>query len=327
MSFPITRGRRLRRSPSLRTLVRENSVAMTDLIAPLFVVPGKGVRKPISSLEGHAHLSTDTAVQEAQELYELGVRSVLLFGLPETKDEIGSSSWDENGVVQQATRAIKRALPDMVVMADVCFCEYTSHGHCGVLRGETVDNDATLENTAKQVISLAEAGIDVVAPSGMMDGVVGTIRLALDEAGFSETAIMAYSAKFASAFYGPFREAADSTPAFGDRKSYQMDPANVREAIREVAMDVEEGADIVMVKPALAYLDIIREVRDTFEQPLACYNVSGEYAMVKAASKVGLIDGTAVMREMLMGMKRAGADLIISYFARDLARDLNRVPR
>jgi len=320
MSFPIHRPRRLRSSETIRRMVRETSLSPDDLILPLFITPGRNCRLPISSLEGHCHLSPDTAAEEAKAVFSLGIPAVILFGLPESKDELGSGAWAEKGVVQEGIRAIKAAVPEMVVIADTCLCEYTDHGHCGPLKGQTVDNDAALTLLARTAVSQAKAGADMVAPSDMMDGRVGAIRAALDQAGLAEVPIMSYAAKYASAFYGPFREAADSAPAFGDRKSYQMDPANFREALREVAADIEEGADLIMVKPALPYLDVIRAVRDRFDLPLAAYNVSGEYAMIKAAAEKGWIDGEKVMMESLTAIKRAGAELIITYFAPEAAK-------
>lgn len=317
MTFPQTRFRRLRRSDSLRRMVRETTLAPSDFIAPLFIAPGSGVRKPISSLPGQYHLSADTAVEEAYQLHKLGVPAVLLFGLPPFKDEVGSSSHRDDGVVQAAIRGLKKDIPALSVIADLCFCEYTSHGHCGVVVDGDVDNDLTLVETAKQTLSLAHAGVDVIAPSGMMDGVVAAIRSTLDENAFQNVVIMGYSAKFASGYYGPFRDAVESAPSFGDRRTYQMDPANGDEALREVEADIAEGADIVMVKPALAYLDIIRRVKDRFAVPLAAYNVSGEYAMIKAAAAQNLIDHDRVMLETLCAIRRAGADMIISYFAKE----------
>jgi len=323
----IRRPRRLRRTESIRTLVRETIVRPEDLIYPLFVVPNERPRVEIKSMPGVFQNRVREAVDDARRAFDAGVRAVLLFGLPEYKDGIGSASWDPTGPVQSATEAIKRALPDMAVMADVCLCEYTDHGHCGVIvehEGvKDVDNDQTVALLAKQAISFAAAGADFVAPSDMMDGRVGAIRRALDGRGMSEVGIMAYSAKYASGFYGPFREAAESAPQFGDRRSYQMDPANVREAVREMALDVEEGADMIMVKPALSYLDVIRAARENFDLPVAAYNVSGEYSMVKAAAERGWIDGTRVMNEILTSIKRAGADLIITYHAVEFAQ--NRV--
>lgn len=322
MAFPITRLRRLRKTPFLRSLVRETTITMNDIMAPLFVLPGSSVRNPISSLEGHFHLSPDEAVREATNLMEIGVKSLMLFGLPDRKDATGSSACNDDGVVQETIRELKRELPEMIIAADLCFCEYTDHGHCGVIVDGDVDNDLTLKETAKQALSLARAGADIIAPSGMMDGMVSTIRRALDENGFKNTLILSYAAKFASAYYGPFREAANSAPSFGDRSSYQMDPANKREALRELMEDFEEGADMLMVKPALAYLDIISEAKESFLCPIAAYNVSGEYAMIKSASKAGLIDGERVMAETLLSIKRAGADIIITYFAKDLHKFL-----
>jgi porphobilinogen synthase len=319
VAFPATRLRRLRQTGVLRDLVRETSLEARHLVLPLFVTTGSG-RTPIASMPGVDHLSIDAAVEEAGEAVALGIPAVLLFGLPADKDEEGSGAWDDEGVVQLATRAIKAAYPDLLVIADLCLCEYTSHGHCGVLRADgIVDNDATLELLARTAVSQAAAGADVIAPSDMMDGRVGHLRAALDEHGLSETPIMAYSAKFASAFYGPFREAADSTPQTGDRRGYQMDPANGDEALREVLLDVDEGADIVMVKPALPYLDVIRRVKDATRMPVAAYNVSGEYAMIKAAAAAGLLDERAAVLETLTSIRRAGADIVITYHAKDVA--------
>jgi porphobilinogen synthase len=320
---PERRPRRLRRTESIRALVRETVVRPEDLIYPLFIVPNTRPKVEIGSMPGVWQLRVREAVDEARRAYDLGIRALLLFGLPEYKDGIGSSSWDPAGPVQSAIEAIKRAVPQMTVMADVCLCEYTDHGHCGVIvdRNGTkdVDNDQTLPLLAKQAVSFAAAGADFVAPSDMMDGRVAAIRESLDDAGLAEVGIMAYSAKYASGFYGPFREAAESAPQFGDRRSYQMDPANIREAIREMELDVEEGADMIMVKPALSYLDVIRAARDNFDLPVAAYNVSGEYSMVKAAAERGWIDGPRVMNEILMSIKRAGADLIITYHALEFA--------
>jgi porphobilinogen synthase len=324
MAFPDTRPRRLRRTPSLRRMVRETILAPDHFIYPLFVCPGKGVRNEISSLPGQFHLSVDMLAREADEIAKLGIPAVILFGLPEKKDEVGSEAWHPEGVVQKAVRAIKKAVPDLTVAVDACFCEYTTHGHCGVVAGGALDNDATLENLSRAALSYARAGADVVAPSGMLDGFVGFLREGLDEENFDQVAILSYAAKYASAYYGPFRAAADSTPAFGDRHGYQMDPANVREAMREVALDVEEGADIVMVKPALAYLDVISEVRNEFDVPVAAYNVSGEYAMLKAAAEKGWIDHDRVMIETLLSIRRAGADMILTYHAKEAARLLRR---
>lgn len=320
MYHPYLRPRRLRVSEGLRAMVRETVLHVEDLVYPLFLVPGEKIKKEISSLPGQYHLSVDQAVLLAQEAWGLGIRSVLLFGLPSYKDEQGSSAWDLQQPVQLAMTAIKKALPEMVVIGDVCLCEYTSHGHCGLLAGETVDNDPTLELLAKVAVSQAKAGADIVAPSDMMDGRVQVIREALDDAGFAQVSIMSYAVKYASAYYGPFRDAADSAPQFGDRRSYQMDPANAREALREAALDVEEGADFLMVKPALAYLDIVRQIKDTYLLPLATYNVSGEYAMVKAAAQQGWIDEKKIVLETLVSMKRAGADIIITYHAMDAAK-------
>ncbi|HEY8132914.1 MAG TPA: porphobilinogen synthase [Thermoanaerobaculia bacterium] len=316
------RPRRLRRTEGIRSLVRETVVRAEDLIYPLFVVPDNRPRVEIRSMPGVWQNRVRETVEESRRAADAGVRAVLLFGLPEFKDEIGSASWDPSGPVQSAIEAIKRAVPQMTVIADVCLCEYTDHGHCGVIAGQDVDNDATLPLLARQAVSFGNAGADFVAPSDMMDGRVAAIRRALDESQMTEVGIMAYSAKFASGFYGPFREAAESAPQFGDRRTYQMDPANVREALREIELDVEEGADIIMVKPALAYLDVIRAARERFDLPLAAYNVSGEYAMVKAAAERGWIDGTRVMNEILTSIKRAGADLIITYFAVDFTTSL-----
>jgi porphobilinogen synthase len=317
------RPRRLRRSDAIRSMVRETAVRPEDLIHPIFVVPNGRPRVEIRSMPGVFQNRTSEAVDEARRAYDLGIRSVLLFGLPEYKDAIGSSSWDPTGPVQSAIEAIKRAVPAMAVIADVCLCEYTDHGHCGVIVDHNgvkdVDNDQTLPLLSKQAISFAASGADFVAPSDMMDGRVGAIRRALDERSLSDVGILAYSAKFASGFYGPFREAAESAPQFGDRRSYQMDPGNVREALREIELDLEEGADMVMVKPALSYLDVIRAARERFDVPIAAYNVSGEYSMVKAAAANGWIDGTRVMNEILTSIKRAGADLIITYFAMEFA--------
>ncbi len=324
MQQPMThRPRRLRRSEGIRALVRETVVRPEDLIYPLFVVPPSRPRVEIGSMPGVFQLRVREAVDEARRAYDSGVRAVLLFGLPEFKDGIGSSSWDPSGPVQSAIEGIKRHVPEMTVMADVCLCEYTDHGHCGVIVDhdgvKDVDNDQTLPLLMKQAISFAASGADFVAPSDMMDGRIGAIRRSLDERGMPEVGIMAYSAKFASGFYGPFREAAESAPQFGDRRTYQMDPANAREALREVELDIAEGADIVMVKPALSYLDVIRQVRDHFPLPVAAYNVSGEYSMVKAAAERGWIDGPRVMNEILTSIKRAGADLIITYHALEFA--------
>ena len=319
-NFPVTRLRRLRRSAAIRDMFRETSLSKADLIYPLFIVEGENVKKEISSMPGQYQLSIDNVILECAELESLGIKSVLLFGIPLEKDEMGSGAYADNGIIQRSTRAIKSNSPDMLVITDVCLCEYTSHGHCGVVEDGYVQNDATLELLAAEAVSHAKSGADIIAPSDMMDGRVGAIRKALDDAGFAETPIMAYSAKFSSAFYGPFREAAESAPQFGDRKSYQMDFGNSDEAMREIALDIQEGADIVMVKPALSYLDLIRRTKDTFNMPIAAYNVSGEYSMVKAAAANGWLDGEKVMMEILTSIKRAGADVIITYFAKDAAR-------
>ena len=322
MGFPVNRYRRLRKNENIRRLVRETTLTVDDFIYPIFIEDGQNIKKEIPSMPGIYRWSLDRINEELDEVVSLGIPAVLLFGIPSHKDEVGSDTWNDEGIIQRAIRHIKKNYPNLYVITDVCFCEYTSHGHCGVLHNHDVDNDLTLENTKKQVISHAKAGADMVAPSGMMDGVVKTIRQALDSAGFYDIPIMAYSAKYASSYYGPFREAADSTPAFGDRRTYQMDPANRLEALREVALDIEEGADIVMVKPALSYLDIIREIRNNFNIPLAAYNVSGEYSMIKAAGKLGWIDEKKVMMETLTSIKRAGSDIIITYFAKEAARIL-----
>jgi porphobilinogen synthase len=324
MPFPATRLRRLRQTGVLRSLVRETDLAVSHLVYPMFVVASGPRRTPIAAMPGIDHLSIDGAVEEAGIAASLGIPAVLLFGLPASKDELGSGAWDDEGVIQLATRAIKAAYPDLVIITDLCLCEYTSHGHCGVLRSDgVVDNDQTLELLARTAVSQAEAGADAVAPSDMMDGRVGVLRATLDDHGLSETPLIAYSAKFASAFYGPFRVAADSAPQRGDRKGYQMDPANALEAVREARLDADEGADIVMVKPALPYLDVIRRVKDTIGMPVAAYNVSGEYAMVKAAAQQGLLDERAAVLEALTGIRRAGADIVITYHAKDVARWLN----
>ncbi len=323
MWFPEYRPRRLRRTENVRRMVRETRLSPDMLIYPLFVRAGRGIRQAVPSMPGVFQLSLDTVVSEAKEALDLGIPAVILFGLPEKKDERGSEAYAPDGVVQKAVRTIKDRCPDLVVITDVCLCEYTSHGHCGVLQGHEVDNDPTLDILARIAVSHAQAGADIVAPSDMMDGRVRAIRERLDEEGFAHTAVMAYSAKYCSAFYGPFREAAESAPQFGDRRSYQMDPPNAREALREIQLDIEEGADIIMVKPALAYLDIIRRVREEFDWPVAAYNVSGEYAMIKAAAANGWIDERRAMMEVLTAIRRAGADLIITYFAKDAARLLS----
>jgi porphobilinogen synthase len=323
MGFPKKRMRRLRSSPSMRRLVRETSVSVDDLVYPLFIREGEGIKEPIKSMTGCYHFSPDTIADEAAEVATLGIPAVLLFGLPGRKDETGSEAWAENGVVQQAIRQIKQAAPELLVVTDVCLCEFTSHGHCGVIRDGKVDNDSTCELLAKMALSHAQAGADIVAPSDMMDGRVRYIREALEENGFKNVAIMSYSAKYASAFYGPFRDAAESAPAFGDRRSYQMDPPNANEAMAEIALDIKEGADIVMVKPALAYLDIIYRARQRFDCPIAAYNVSGEYMMVNAAGTEGLVDKEAIMMEITTAIKRAGADIVITYFAKELGKLLS----
>lgn len=316
----MNRTRRLRASEGIRRLVRENSLKVSDLIYPLFIEEGKGIEKEIESMPGIKRFSLDRVSSELDEVSQLGIPAVILFGIPQAKDEIGSETWNDQGIIQQAVRFIKKHYPGLYVITDVCFCEYTSHGHCGIIHNHDVDNDATLKNLAKQAVSHARAGADMVAPSGMMDGMIATMRKALDEAGFYQLPIMSYAVKYSSAFYGPFRDAADSAPSFGDRRTYQMDPANRREAFREARFDQEEGADILMVKPALSYLDIIRDLRNEFDLPVACYNVSGEYSMIKAAGEKGWIDPEKVMMESLLAMKRAGADLIITYFAKDVAK-------
>ena len=320
-NYPQLRLRRLRRSEALRALVRETRVDVGDLIYPLFVVEGRQIKQEINSMPGLYRLSNDLLPkEEVEEIAKLGIPAVILFGIPEEKDETGSSAYHTKGVIQQAIRTIKKVTPGLLVITDVCLCEYTSHGHCGVVADGAVDNDKTLELLAKTALSHAEAGADIVAPSDMMDGRVKAIRQALDAHGLQNIAILAYAAKYASAFYGPFREAAESAPQFGDRRSYQMDPSNWREALREVEQDIAEGADMVMVKPALPYLDVIRKVRDTFNHPLAAYSVSGEYAMVKAAAQQGWLDEKGIVLEMLTSIKRAGADIIITYYAKEAAR-------
>lgn len=322
--FPVHRPRRLRKNAVIRRMVRETELSVSDFIYPIFAVYGKGVKKEVSSMPGCFQESVDEIVLNAKEIRSLGIPSVMLFGIPEHKDEKGSGAYDDSGVVQNAVRAIKDAVPDLYVITDVCLCEYTNHGHCGIIEEGDVANDPTLELLAKEAVSHAKAGADMVAPSDMMDGRVEAIRLALDDEGFSDLPIMSYAAKYASAFYGPFREAAESTPQFGDRRSYQMDPANRREALKEVSLDIEEGADIVMVKPAMTYLDIISDVRDNFDVPVAAYNVSGEYSLVKAAAKMGWVDEERLMMEVLTSIKRAGADMILTYFAKDAAKVLNK---
>jgi porphobilinogen synthase len=324
MPFPQDRPRRLRQNAAFRSLVRETHLSAEDFIAPLFVIHGKGQKKEIASMPGQFQFSIDYLVKEAQEIYNLGIPAIILFGIPKRKDSRGSEAYAVSGVIQQAVKAVKDKVPGLLVITDVCLCEYMSHGHCGVVEGAKVANDPTLPLLAKEALSHARAGADMVAPSDMMDGRVGAIRKALDSEGFSEVPILSYAAKYASGFYGPFREAAQSSPKFGDRRSYQMDPANVREALREVDLDIEEGADIVMVKPALAYLDVIRRVKQEFLKPVAAFNVSGEYAMVKAAARLGWLEEERIMLEILTAIKRAGADLILTYFAKDAAKVINR---
>jgi porphobilinogen synthase len=324
MNFPTYRPRRLRRNEKLRSMMRETTLEPRNFIYPLFVGPGKDKAQPVSSMPGVAQLTVDRAARECQEVHALGIPAVILFGIPEHKDSTGSEACEDNGIVQQAIRAIKETVPDLLVITDVCLCEYTDHGHCGVVKNGDVDNDATLVLLAQEALSHARAGADIVAPSDMMDGRVAAIRKILDSNNFTQTPIMAYAAKYASGFYGPFREAAESTPQFGDRRSYQMDPCNVDEALREVELDIREGADIVMVKPALAYLDVIYRVKQKFGYPLVAYNVSGEYSMIKAAGQNGWIEEPRIMMEVLYAIRRAGADMILSYFAKDAARLLQR---
>jgi len=322
MSFPALRMRRLRASESLRDLVRETQLDPADFILPLFVCPGQGVRREIKSMPGNCQLSVDSLVKECEEAFKLGIGGVILFGIPDKKDEIASGAYADDGIVQQALRALKREVPKLLVMTDVCNCEYTSHGHCGLVVDGEVQNDPTLEWLSKTSVSHARAGADIIAPSDMMDGRVAAIRKALDAAGFTNTPFLSYAAKFASVFYGPFREAAESTPQFGDRRSYQMDPANAREAMREIELDLEEGADMIMVKPAMPYLDIIRQARDRFPVPLGAYQVSGEFSMLMAAIQNGWLDRDRAMVESLTAIRRAGADFILTYFAKDMARML-----
>ena len=324
MYFPVYRPRRLRKNETFRRMIRETKLSGDDFIYPLFVIHGRKVRNEIRSMPGIAQLSVDLAVKEAEEAFNLGIPAVILFGIPKKKDPRGSEAYARSGIIQQAIRAIKDRLPELVVITDICLCEYTSHGHCGVVIKDQVDNDATLDLLAKMSLSHAEAGADMVAPSDMMDGRVKVIREILDQNAFENTPIMSYAAKHASGFYGPFREAAESTPQFGDRRSYQMDPANAREALREAGLDIQEGADIIMVKPALSYLDIIRAVRDEFNIPIGAYNVSGEYSMIKAAAQQGWLEEERVMMEVLTSIKRAGADLILTYFAKEAAKVLSR---
>ena len=324
MQFPEYRARRLRKNENVRRLIRETKLSVDDLVYPLFAVPGKNFKKPISSMSGQFQLSVDHIVKEAKKVQELGIPAILLFGIPAKKDTMATGAFAKDGIIQQAVKRIKNDVPDILVITDVCLCEYTSHGHCGMLEKDSVQNDETLEVLAETALSHARAGADMVAPSAMMDGQVAVIREALDENAFEDVPIMAYSAKYASSFYGPFREAAESTPQFGDRKAYQMDPANADEAIREISLDVNEGADIIMVKPALAYLDIICRAKQEFDLPLAAYNVSGEYAMIKAAAQLGWLDEERAMLESLTAIKRAGADIIITYFAPDVAKLLSK---
>ncbi|MDP3098586.1 MAG: porphobilinogen synthase [Syntrophales bacterium] len=324
MQFPDYRPRRLRKNENFRRMIGETTLSVDNLISPLFVVPGAKVKKPITSMPGNFQMSVDHIVREAARMKTLGIPAVLLFGIPEKKDEIASGALAKDGIIQRAIREIKNKVPDILVITDVCLCEYMSHGHCGMIEKGEVINDLTLEVLAEQAVSHAKAGADMVAPSAMMDGQIGALREGLDEAGFDAVPIMAYSAKYASCFYGPFREAAESTPSFGDRRAYQMDPANSDEAIREITLDVAEGADIIMVKPALPYLDVIRRAKEEFDLPLAAYNVSGEFAMVKAAAQMGWIDGEQAMLESLTAIRRAGADMIITYFAPEVAPLLTR---
>lgn len=324
MYFPDSRPRRLRKNANLRRMVRETSLSVDNMVYPLFVVEGKGIKKPIASMPGNFQTSIDYLLKEVKETKESGIPAVLLFGVPGKKDETASGAFAKDGIVQRAVRKIKEKVPDILVITDVCLCEYTGNGHCGMVRKGDVDNDSTLNLLSETAVSHAEAGADMVAPSAMMDGQVGAIRRALDEAGYETLPIMAYSAKYASCFYGPFREAAESAPQYGDRKSYQMDPANGNEALREMTLDVQEGADIIMVKPALPYLDIIRRAKENFDLPVAAYNVSGEYSMIKAAAGLGWLDGENAMMESLISIKRAGADIIITYFAREAAKALQK---
>lgn len=325
MSFPETRPRRLRRTEFLRRMVRETTLSPDNFIYPLFVCPGKNVRKEIASMPGQYHLSVDQLAAEAESVAKLGIPAVILFGIPEKKDSVGTEAWHPEGIVQRAIRTIKKAVPELVVAADCCFCEYTTHGHCGIVLNQgpgagTVDNDATLENLGRAAQAQAQAGADIVAPSGMVDGMIGFLRESLDEAEFDQVILLSYAVKYASAFYGPFRDAVSSAPSFGDRRAYQMDPANIREALREATLDVEEGADLIMVKPALAYLDVISEIRREFDTPIAAYNVSGEYAMLKSAAEKGFLDYERAMIETLSSVRRAGADLIVTYHAKEAAR-------
>jgi porphobilinogen synthase len=320
MYFPNTRLRRLRANPTIRAMVNETTVSLDNLVMPLFAIAGKNIKNPINSMPGNYQLSVENLVEECKELYKLGIKSVLLFGIPAAKDEHGHAGAEEDAIIPTAIRALKKEIPEMYVIADVCNCEYTTHGHCGTIVNNDVDNDLTLKTLGMQSVAFAKAGVDMVAPSDMMDGRVIYIRESLDEEGFSNIPIMAYSAKYASAFYGPFREAAESAPKFGDRKTYQMNPANSNEALREIQLDIDEGADIIMVKPALSYLDIIRRAKDTFNVPIAAYNVSGEFSMVKAAAANGWIDEERITKEILLSIRRAGADIILTYHAKDIAK-------
>ncbi len=331
MSFPAQRLRRLRKSENIRRLIRETKLNVDNLIMPLFVSPGKNIKREIKSMPGNYHLSVDLMVKEVKEIYKLGLPAVLLFGIPRKKDELASEAYDKNGTIQQAIKAVKQNAPELIVITDVCLCAYTTHGHCGIIKKEKgkskkakVDNDETLKILTKVALSHVEAGADMVAPSDMMDGRVAAIRKALDAQGYTDTPIMSYAAKYASSFYGPFREAQDSAPQFGDRKSYQMDSSNIKEALREVALDIKEGADIVMVKPALAYLDVIAKIKEKFNHPLAAYNVSGEFSMIKAAAQKGWLEEDKVMMEILTSIKRAGADVIITYWAKEAAKIINK---
>jgi porphobilinogen synthase len=322
MFYPITRLRRLRLNKNIRNLLSETKISLDDLIYPMFIIPGKSRTEKIQSMPGIYRHTVDNALIEISEIYDLGIKSILLFGIPESKDEMGTGAYSKKGIIQEAVIAIKKKFKDLIVVTDLCLCEYTSHGHCGVMKNGYVDNDETLELIALTAISQAEAGADIIAPSDMMDGRVSRIREVLDDNNFENTMIMSYSAKYASAFYGPFREAAQSAPQFGDRKTYQMDPPNIREALREIEQDIEEGADIVMIKPALSYLDVISAAREEFNHPIAAYSVSGEYSMVKAASKMGWIDEDKIVLEILTSIKRSGADIIITYFAKQIAKSL-----
>lgn len=324
MYFPAYRPRRLRKNSAIRDLISETRLSTDDLIYPMFVMPGKNKKVPVKSMPGIYKQSIDNMIKEIRESKKLGIKAILLFGIPKSKDEMGTEGYHEHGIIQEAVREIKKKVKDIIVITDVCMCEYTSHGHCGIIKDGDVDNDETLQYLAKMSLSHVEAGADMVAPSDMMDGRVGFIRDELDQNGYQDIPIMSYAAKYASSFYGPFREAAESPPQFGDRRSYQMDPPNIREALREIELDIEEGADIVMVKPALPYLDVIRAAREEFDHPVAAYQVSGEYSMVKAAGKLGWIDEEQVMMETLISIKRAGADLILTYFAKDAAKLLSR---